>query len=134
MSDWNAKVISEFRANGGKVAQFGDRPLVILHTIGARSGQVREIPLVALPDGERFVVFASKAGAPTNPDWYHNLKANPEITVEHGSGSLTMRATELDDPERQRYFDQQVSLIPFFGEYQKKASPRIIPAFALDPV
>ncbi len=134
MSDWNAKVISEFRANGGKVAQFGDRPLVILHTIGARTGQIREIPLVALPDGDRFVVFASKAGAPTNPDWYHNLKANPEITVEHGSGSRAMRATELDDPERQRYFDQQVSLLPFFGDYEQKARPRIIPAFALDPI
>ena len=94
---------------------------------------MREIPLVALPDGERLVVFASKAGASTNPDWYHNLRANPEIMVEYGSGSSTMVATEVQEPERQRYFDEQVSRLPFFGDYAKKAKPRTIPVIALDP-
>ncbi len=82
MSSWNEQIIAEFRANGGKAAQFGDNPLVILHTIGAKSGEVREIPLVALVEGDTLSVFASKGGAPTNPDWYFNLKANARLYVE----------------------------------------------------
>ena len=92
MNDWNKAVIEEFRANGGKVAQFGDSPVVILHTIGAKSGELREIPLVALVgDDGGLTVFASKAGAPTNPDWYYNLKANPDITVEYGDRIVRCR-------------------------------------------
>lgn len=77
MSDWNAAVIEEFRANGGKVEQFGDAPLVILSTVGAKSGQTREIPLVTLLADDTMFVFASAAGATRHPDWYHNLKATP---------------------------------------------------------
>ncbi len=89
MNDWNAQIIAEFRANGGKAAEFGDAPLVILHTIGAKSGELRETPLVALVEGDDLYVFASKGGAPTNPDWYYNLKAQPEITVEYGTETFT---------------------------------------------
>ena len=103
MSDFNAQIIAEFRANDGKVAMFGDAPVVILHTIGAKSGSVREIPLVALVEGDSMIVFASKAGAPTNPDWYHNLKANPEITVEFGTERFDARVEELPADEAQAF-------------------------------
>jgi deazaflavin-dependent oxidoreductase (nitroreductase family) len=129
MNDWNAKVIAEFRANGGKVAQFGDAPLVILHTIGAKSGDVREIPLVALVEGDDLYVFASKAGAPTNPDWYHNLRAHPEITVEYGTETFTATVTELPEDEGQAKLRAQADLMPQFGEYVTTAAPRVIPAF-----
>ena len=134
MSDWNTQVIEEFRANGGKVAQFGDAPLVILHTIGAKSGQLREIPLVALVEGDDLYVFASKAGAPTNPDWYHNLKANPQITVEYGTDSFTAQVTELAEADGQAKLRAQADLMPQFGEYISNAAPRVIPAFAIERV
>lgn len=132
MSDWNAQIIAEFRANGGKVAQFGDAPLVILHTIGAKSGQVREIPLVALVDGDDLFVFASKAGAPSHPDWYHNLKAHPEITVEYGTETFAARVTELPEDDGQARLQQQATLMPQFGEYVTSAAPRVIPAFRIE--
>jgi deazaflavin-dependent oxidoreductase (nitroreductase family) len=132
MNDWNKMIIEEFRANGGKVAQFGDAPLVILHTIGAKSGQSREIPLVALVDDDGgMYVFASKAGAPTNPDWYHNLKANPGITVEYGSESFAARLDELPEDEGQAKLQQQATVNPQFGEYVESAKPRVIPAFSI---
>lgn len=131
MSDWNQQVIAEFRANGGKVAQFGDAPLVILHTIGARSGQLREIPLVALDTDDQLFVFASKAGAPTNPDWYYNLRANPEITVEYGSDSFPALVEELPEDEGQARLRQQAALMPQFGDYVESAKPRVIPAFSI---
>jgi deazaflavin-dependent oxidoreductase (nitroreductase family) len=129
VNDWNQQVMEEFRANGGKVAQFGDAPLVILHTVGAKSGEVREKPLVCLVDGERLVIFASKAGAPNNPAWYHNLKANPEIDIEYGTDRYRARATELTGTERDDYYARQVALMPQFGEYITSAAPRVIPAF-----
>ena len=101
MNDWNAQIIAEFRANGGKAAPFGDHPLVILHTIGAKSGELREIPLVTLVEGDDLYVFASKGGAQTNPDWCRNLKANPEITVEFGTETFTATVTELPEDEGQ---------------------------------
>lgn len=129
MSDFNTAIIEEFRANGGKAAMFGDAPLVILHTIGAKSGEVREIPLVALVEGDDIYVFASKAGATTNPDWYHNLKATPEITVEYGTESFNAIVSELPDDEGQAKLRNQAELMPQFGEYVTSAAPRIIPAF-----
>jgi deazaflavin-dependent oxidoreductase (nitroreductase family) len=131
MSDWNTQVITEFRANGGKVAQFGDAPLVILHTIGAKSGQLREIPLVALVEGEAMTVFASRGGSPDNPDWYHNLKAQPEITVEYGADSFDALVTELPADEAAARLQAQAALMPQFGEYVKAAAPRVIPAFSI---
>jgi deazaflavin-dependent oxidoreductase (nitroreductase family) len=132
MNDWNAQVIAEFRANGGKVAQFGDAPLVILHTIGAKSGAVRETPLVALVDGEDRFVFASKGGSPTHPDWYHNLKAHPEIDVEEGTETYRANVVELSEEESVARLDQQVALMPQFGEYVTSAAPRVIPAFKIE--
>ena len=131
MNDWNRQVIEEFRANGGKVAQFGDAPLVILHTIGARSGAVREIPLVALVDGDELTVFASKAGAPTHPDWYFNLKAHPEIEVELGDDRFAAEAVELPADEAARRLEAQAALMPQFAGYVTSAAPRVIPAFAI---
>jgi deazaflavin-dependent oxidoreductase (nitroreductase family) len=131
MNDWNQQVIAEFRANGGKVAQFGDPPLVILHTIGARSGQVRETPLVALVNDDGMYVFASKAGASTNPDWYHNLKATPEIDVEYRTEQFRARVEELPEDEGQAKLRAQATVMPQFGEYIESAAPRIIPAFSI---
>lgn len=134
MSDWNTQVINEFRANGGKVAQFGDAPLVILHTVGAKSGSVREIPLVALLEPERMVVFASAAGSPKHPDWYFNLLANPEITVEYKTETFTARVTELPADDAAATLNAQAELMPQFGGYITSAAPRVIPAFAITRV
>ncbi len=131
MNDWNAQIIAEFRANGGKVEQFGDAPLVILHTIGAKSGELRETPLVALDNEDGLFVFASKAGAPGNPDWYHNLKATPEITVEYGTESFTADVVELPEDIGQARLRTQAGLMPQFGEYIESAAPRVIPAFSI---
>jgi deazaflavin-dependent oxidoreductase (nitroreductase family) len=129
MNDWNAQIIAEFRANGGKAAQFGDAPLVILHTIGAKSGELRETPLVALVEGDDLYVFASKGGASTNPDWYYNLKATPTITVEFGTDTFTADVTEMPEAEGQAKLRAQAALMPQFGEYITSAAPRVIPAF-----
>jgi len=134
MSEWNDAVIKEFRQNEGKVAQFGDAPLVILHTIGAKSGEVREIPLVSLVQGEDVFVFASKAGATTQPDWLFNLRAHPEIEVETGSGTYRARAVELPEDQRRAALDAQAALMPQFGEYIVTAAPRLIPAIHLERV
>ncbi len=131
MSDWNTQVIAEFRANGGKVAQFGDAPLVILNTIGAKSGKVREIPLVALAEDEAFVVFASKAGATTDPDWAYNLRANPDIDVEFGAERFAATVSELPETEGQERLAAQARLAPQFAEYIESAKPRLIPAFRI---
>lgn len=133
MSDWNAQVIAEFRANGGRVEQFGDAPLVILNTVGAKSGQIREIPLVMLVDDDRRFVFASAAGAPRHPDWYHNLVANPEIEVEIGTETFTARLEPLADPERGDRLSAMAQRMPQFGEYVTNAAPRVIPAFEIVP-
>ncbi len=103
MSDanaWNQAIIAEFRANGGKVGgQFAGAPLLLLHTMGARSGQPRVNPLAYTRDGDRLIVIASKAGAPTNPDWYYNVVANPLVTVEVGTEQFQAQATIPPEPE-----------------------------------
>jgi len=129
MNDWNAQIIAEFRANGGKAAQFGDAPLVILHTIGAKSGELRETPLVALVESDDLYVFASRGGATTNPDWYYNLKATPTITVEFGTETFTAEVTEMPEADGQAKLRAQAELMPQFGEYITSAAPRVIPAF-----
>lgn len=134
MSDWNKAVIEEFRQNGGKVESFGDTPLVILHTVGAKSGEIREIPLVVLEHDDRWIVYASAAGSPTHPDWYYNIKANPEFLAEFGDESFTVRATELDEPERSELYELQAQQMASFYEYPAKAAPRVIPGFALQRV
>ena len=131
MSDWNTQVIAEFRANGGKVGQFGDAPLVILNTIGAKSGEVREIPLVALQQGHTMVVFASAAGSPKNPDWHYNLLAYPEIYVEYQTEKFQARVEQLSDVDAAEALQAQAAIMPQFGEYITKAAPRVIPAFSI---
>ena len=131
MSDWNTQVIAEFRANGGKVGQFGDAPLVILNTIGAKSGEIREIPLVALPQGDTMVVFASAAGSPKHPDWHFNLLANPEIDVEYQTEKFRAKVEQLSEANAAAALQTQADIMPQFGEYITKAAPRIIPAFSI---
>ena len=133
MSDWNAQTIAEFRANHGKVGgHFEGAPLLILHHRGAKTGKQRVYPVMYLKDGERYLVFASKGGADTSPDWYHNLKAHPDIEIEVGDAKLKVRAEEVKGPERDRLYARQASLYPQFGEYQLKTK-RVIPVVALTP-
>ncbi len=132
-TDFNAKIIEEFRANGGRVGgMFEGATLLLLHHIGARSGQERVNPLVYDRDGDRYVIFASKAGAPTNPDWYHNLKAHPEVTIEVGTDTIPVTAAEATGQERERLFQAQVERAPTFAEYQAKTE-RTIPVIILTP-
>jgi deazaflavin-dependent oxidoreductase (nitroreductase family) len=134
VTDWNRAVIDEFRANDGKVGgQFAGAPLLVLTTTGAKTGKQRTHPLVYLPDGDRIIVFASKGGAPTSPDWYHNLVANPTATVEVGNETFDVNATVLTGEERDRIFAKQAELMPGFAEYQEKTT-RTIPVVALERV
>jgi deazaflavin-dependent oxidoreductase (nitroreductase family) len=129
--DFNAGVIKEFRENKGKVAAFGDAPVVLLHTTGAKSGRERVNPLVALLDGGGVYVVASKGGAPANPDWFRNLVANPKVEVELGEDRFPAVATPITGPERDRLFAAQVAAQPGFADYEKKAGDRVIPVVEL---
>ena len=134
MNDFNTKIIAEFRANGGKVGPpFEGAPMVLLHTTGAKSGKERVNPLVYTTDGDNLVIIASKGGAPTNPDWYYNLLANPVVTIERGTEKFQARATIVDEPERTRLYDQMVSVMPGFAEYQRNTT-RKIPVVLLERV
>ena len=135
MSDYqafNQALIAEFRANEGKVGgQFAGRPLLLLSTVGARSGQTRTSPLAYTTDGERYVIIASKGGAPSHPDWYHNLVANPLVTVEVGTEQFQARATVAEGEERTRLFNQMAAQMPGFAEYQRNTE-RQIPVVVLE--
>jgi deazaflavin-dependent oxidoreductase (nitroreductase family) len=129
--DRNQRTITEFRANHGRVGgYFQGAPLLLLHTVGARSGQPRVTPMMYLPDGERFVVFATKAGADRNPDWYWNLKANPNVTIEVGDNTLAVRAVELTGAERSEKYQTQAQRYPAFAGYERTTT-RLIPVVAL---
>ncbi len=131
MNDFNQAIIAEFRAHGGKVGgPFEGAPLLLLSTTGAKSGERRTTPVMYLPDGERMVIFASKAGAPTNPAWYHNLLANPTATVEVGTETLEVDASVTSGEERERLFNRQAELYPQFADYARKTT-REIPVVAL---
>jgi deazaflavin-dependent oxidoreductase (nitroreductase family) len=131
--DFNTAIIEEFRANGGKVGgAFDGAPLLLLHTIGARSGRERVNPLVYGSDGDSLVIFASKAGAPTHPDWYHNVVANPDVTVEIGAETQSRRARVADSDERDRLWARQKELMPGFADYEARTS-RQIPVVLLEP-
>ena len=131
--DFNARIIEEFRANDGVVGEpFEGATLLLLHHVGARSGKDRINPLVYSRDGDRYVIFASKAGAPTNPDWYHNLKAHPNVTIEVGTDTIEVVASEATGDERDRLFNAQVQRSPQFGEYRDKTD-RVIPVIVLTP-
>lgn len=133
-TDFNASIIAEFRANGGKVGgPFEGAPMVLLHTTGAKSGKERVNPLVYTRDGDRYVVIASKGGAPTNPDWYHNVRANPRVTLEVGEETFEATATVVDGAERDRLFAAQAELMPGFKDYEKNTD-RVIPVVVLDRI
>ena len=131
MDDFNRKVIEEFRANEGKVGgPFDGAPVLLLTSTGAKSGEQRTTPVVYQKDGERMVIFASKAGAPSNPAWYHNLVANPTATVEVGPDTVEVEALVTEGDERERLFSRQKELMPQFAEYEQKTT-RQIPVVAL---
>ena len=132
MSDWNDGVIAEFRANEGRVGgYFEGAPMILLHHIGAKSGTVRVTPLVYFPqDDGSMLVVASKGGAPTNPDWYHNLMANPRFEVEVGTETFTVDAHELDPRRAGEAWPGIVAERPGFGDYETKTT-RVIPVLRL---
>src|SRR5262245_66650231 len=126
MSDFNANIVTEFRANAGKVGgPFEGTPMLLLHTTGRSSGQARVNPLVYWPEGEAMVIFGSKGGAPTNPDWYHNLMAHPDTTVEVGTDTVSVHARQTEGDERQDLFDRITAVMQGFADYQAKTSRRI---------
>jgi deazaflavin-dependent oxidoreductase (nitroreductase family) len=135
MNDFNTRIIEEFRANHGKVGEpFEGAPMILVTHTGAKSGQQRTTPLVHTTDGDRLVIIASKGGAPTNPAWFHNIKANPRVTVEVGDERFEADAEIYEDgPERRRLFDEQAALMPGFKEYEEKTD-RVIPVVALSRV
>jgi deazaflavin-dependent oxidoreductase (nitroreductase family) len=134
MSDWNTPVIEEFRANDGKVG--GDMEgwsIVLVHHTGAKSGTERVTPLVYQQlDGDTIAVFASKAGAPANPDWFHNLVAHPETTIEIGAETRSVRARVAEPDERERIWSEQKRRMPQFAGYEDKTD-REIPVVVLEP-
>jgi len=133
-NEFNRKLIEEYRANGGKVSgMFAGAPLLLLTTTGARSGQPRVAPLAYTTDNDRLVVMASKGGAPTHPDWFYNVRSNPDVTVELGAETFPARATILQGAERQRLFDQMAAQMPNFAEYQRNTT-RQIPVIVLERV
>jgi deazaflavin-dependent oxidoreductase (nitroreductase family) len=130
MSDWNKAVIEEFRANEGKVEQFSGATLLLLHTTGAKSGLERINPLLYKADGQRYLIVASKAGAPSHPDWYYNILANPKVNLEVGTEKFDALATVAEEPERTQLYEQMEAMNPIFTEYQSKVT-RIIPIIFL---
>ena len=132
-NDWNAGIIAEFRRNHGKLGgQFEGAPLLLVNHTGARTGKPRTNPVMCLKDGHRYLVFASKGGPDTSPDWYLNLKAHPNVKIEVGNETIDVRAEEITGPERDRLYARQASLYPQFAQYQRQTK-RIIPVIALTP-
>jgi len=133
MSDWNDKIIAEFRANGGQVGgQFAGAPLLLLRTVGARSGEPRVHPMMYQKVDGGYAVFASKGGAPTNPDWYHNVLAQPRVQAEIGTDTVDLVARVATGEERARIWDAQKAAYPGFADYERKTT-REIPVVVLEP-
>ena len=132
-ADWNREVIDEFRANAGKVKAFEGKPLLLLHHKGAQTGTERINPLVYLPVDGNFAVFASKAGAPENPGWYHNLRANPGTVVEVGTETIPVRARVAEGAERDEIWEEQKRVNSNFADYEQKTT-RSIPVVILERV
>jgi deazaflavin-dependent oxidoreductase (nitroreductase family) len=134
MTDWNSTVIEEFRANGGKVGgQFEGAPLLLLHTTGAKTGAERVNPVMYRKIDGGYAVFASKGGAPANPDWYHNLLANPRVRAEIGTETVELTARVADPQTRERIWAAQKGAYPGFADYERKTA-RQIPVVILEPV
>jgi deazaflavin-dependent oxidoreductase (nitroreductase family) len=133
VNDWNRNVIEEFRTNDGVVGgMFEGATLLLLHHTGAKSGTERVNPLVYMRDGDTYVIFASKAGAPTSPDWYHNLRANPDTTIEVGIQTIAVKASVAEGDERERLWSAQKEIATQFAEYESKTD-RVIPVVVLEP-
>ncbi len=131
MMNRNAGIIAEFRANAGKVGgPFAGRSLLLLHTIGRKSGTERINPVAYVRDGERLAIIASKGGAPDNPDWYYNLLAHPDVTVVVGAEAFRVHAAEAGEPERTRIYEKMTEMMPSFAEYRRRTT-RIIPVLVL---
>lgn len=131
-NNWNDQIIAEFRANDGRVGgNFAGAPLLLLHSVGAKSGAERVSPMMYRAVGDNFAVFASKAGAPTNPAWFHNLVATPDATIEVGTETLAVRARVASGEERSSIWEQQKAAYPGFADYEKKTS-REIPVVILE--
>ena len=134
MDDFNQRVITEYRANQGKLSgQFANAPMLLLTTIGAKTGRAITKPLVYTKDGNRIVLIASFAGAPKNPAWFNNLVANPVVTVELGSERFQARAALTSGEERQRLYNNQAEMMSIFADYQKKTT-RQIPVVVLERI
>jgi deazaflavin-dependent oxidoreductase (nitroreductase family) len=133
-NNWNAKIIDEFRTNAGKVGgPFEGATLLLLHTRGAKTGAERINPVAYQQVGDDLAVFASKGGADTNPDWFHNVTANPVVTVEVGTDTYEVRARVADGEERNRIWERQKQLMPGFADYEQKTA-RQIPVVVLERV
>ena len=131
VNDWNASVIEEFRANAGRVGgNFEGAPVLLLHTTGARTGVERVNPMMYLNENGRIYVFASKAGADSHPDWFHNLVANERVSVELGDEHFDATAVAVTGAERHRIYELQSSRFPGFADYQAKTA-RVIPVVEL---
>ncbi len=134
MNDFNKSIVDEFRSNAGVVGgPFEGRPLLLLHTTGAKSGQPRLAPLAYFTVEGKLIIIGSKAGADTNPDWVHNLRANPHAHIEIGTDAYDVVAREFSREERDEAYPKVVAEAPGFGEYQEKTS-RVIPLFELTRV
>jgi deazaflavin-dependent oxidoreductase (nitroreductase family) len=132
--DRNRAIIDEFRANEGRVGgHFEGKTLLLLHTVGAKSGKKRTNPVAYVRDGDRFVIIASKGGAPTNPGWYYNLLADPNVSVEVGTENFKALAKVAAEPERSRLYGKMVEMMSAFAEYEKKTK-RVIPVITLTPI
>ena len=135
MTDFNASVIEEFRANHGKVGgRWENATLLLLHHTGAKTGTERVTPLGYQKVGDSYAIFASKGGAQVNPAWFHNLVAHPDVTIEVGDETITAHARVAEPTERDVIYARQVERAPHFGEYAKNAAPRIIPVVILEPL
>jgi deazaflavin-dependent oxidoreductase (nitroreductase family) len=133
MSDWNSKIIEEFRANDGKVGgPFEGAPLLLLHTVGAKTGQPRVNPVMYRQLADGYAVFASKGGAPTNPDWYYNLLAQPRVSAEIGTDTVEFVARVAEGEEREGIWTAHKAANPGFADYERKTS-RQIPVVILEP-
>ena len=134
LNDFNEKIIDEFRGNGGKVGgALEGSPLLLLQTTGAKTGRTRVKPLVYRRDGDRLVVFGTKGGSPTHPEWYYNVRANPRVTVEVGSDRFEADAKVAPPDERDRLWRLQTQDVPVFADYQKRTD-RTIPVVILERV
>lgn len=132
--DQNQRIIDEFHANGGRVGgHFAGTTLLLLTTTGSKSGNEFVSPVMCIEEGDRFLIYATAAGRPNHPAWYHNLVASPEVAVEYGTETFPARATVITGPERDRLWAEQVARVPSFGAYQEKTT-RTIPVVALDRI